>query len=64
MKPLTRRILITTCAVALGSYYLLTELPVDREEFFGFVVSSALLVAGLVLLAFALAALLRLIRRR
>jgi len=56
--------LITACAVALGGYYLLTELPVDRAEFFGFVVSSVLFVAGLILLAFGLASLLRLIRRR
>lgn len=64
MKTLTRRVLITTCAVVLGGYYLLTELPVDRAEFFGFVMISGLLVAGLMLLAFVLASLLRLIRRR
>ena len=63
MRPLTRRVLIATAAVAVAAYYLLERLPVDRAEFFGFVATSVLLVGAMIVLAFLAAALIRWLRR-
>ena len=63
MRPLTRRVLLAACAFALGCYYLLERLPVDRQEFLGYAVTSLLLVGGLVLAAFILVAAIKLVSR-
>ena len=63
MSSLTRRILLGCVALALACYYLLTELPVDRAEFFGFITASLMLVVVAVVAAFAAAGLMRLVRR-
>ena len=61
MRPLTRRILLASAAFALGCYYLLERLPVDRGEFLGYALTSLLLVGGLVVAAFLLVAGIKLI---
>lgn len=61
MRPLTRRVLLAGTAFALACYYLLDRLPVDREEFLGYVLTSLLLVGGLVLAAFVLVACIKLL---
>ena len=63
MRPLTRRVLLAGAAFALGCYYLLNRLPVDRQEFFGYALTSLLLVGGLVLAAFVLVAAIKLLSR-
>lgn len=63
IRPLTRRVLLAACAFALGCYYLLEQLPVDREEFLGYAVTSLLLVGGLVLAAFVLVASIKLLSK-
>lgn len=63
MRPLTRRILLASAAFALGCYYLLERLPVDRQEFLGYALTSLLLVGGLVLAAFVLVAAMKLVSR-
>jgi len=63
MRPLTRRVLLASIAFALGCYYLLERLPVDRQEFLGYVLTSLLLVGGLVVSAFVLVAVVKLVGR-
>jgi len=63
LRPLTRRVLLAGLAFALGCYYLLERLPVDRQEFLGYALTSLLLVGGLVVAAFVLVALLKLLGR-
>jgi len=43
-------------AFAVGCYFLLNRLPVDRQEFLGYALTSLLLVGGLVVSAFVLVA--------
>ena len=59
MRPLTRRVLMASLAFALGCYYLLERLPVDRQEFLGYALTSVMLVVGLVVAAFLLVALIK-----
>ncbi len=56
LRPLTRRVLMASVAFAIGCYYLLQRLPVDRQEFLGYALTSLLLVAGLVAAAFLMVA--------
>lgn len=63
MRPLTRRVLLAGIAFALGCYYLLERLPVDRQEFLGYAITSLLLVGGVVVAAFLLVAAIKLLGR-
>ena len=54
---------MATIAFAIGCYYMLDRLPVDREEFFGYAVTSLLLVVGLAVAAFVLVAAIKLAGR-
>ena len=63
LRPLTRRVLLAAVAFAVGCYYLLNRLPVDREEFLGYALTSLLLVAGLAVSAFLLVAIVKLAAR-
>jgi len=63
LRPLTRRVLFASIAFAVGCYYLLDRLPVDRQEFLGYALTSLLLVGGLALSAFVLVALVKLAGR-
>lgn len=63
MRPLTRRVLLASVAFALGCYYLLERLPVDRQEFLGYALTSLLLVGGLAVCAFLLVAIVKLVGR-
>lgn len=61
VRPLTRRVLLASAAFGLGCYYLLDRLPVDRDEFLGYVTTSLLLVGGLVIAAFVVVAVIKLL---
>ncbi len=63
LRPLTRRVLLASVAFAVGCFYLLDRLPVDREEFLGYALTSLLLVVGLALCAFLLVAIVKLAAR-
>jgi len=54
---------MASVAFAVGCYYLLERLPVDREEFLGYALTSLLLVGGLVVCAFLLVAIVKLAGR-
>ena len=55
--------MLAGAAFGLGCYYLLERLPVDRQEFLGYALTSLLLVGGLVVAAFLLVAALKLVGR-
>lgn len=43
---------MATVAFAVGCYYMLERLPVDRQEFAGYALTAVMLVVGLVAAAF------------
>ena len=63
MRPLTRRVLFATIALVVGCYYMLVRLPVDRQVFFGYIATFAVIVLGLVAAAFVLVAVIKVLGR-
>ncbi len=62
-RKLLRSVVLGTLALGAGVYYFAGQFGVDQRELLGYMGVSALMVAGLVVAAALLAALLRLLRR-
>ena len=54
---------MATVAFAVGCYYMLERLPVDRQEFLGYALTAVMLVVGLVVAAFLMVVLVKALGR-